>query len=162
MKAICSSETSVDIQPATLHYMREGRTFHNYGCEKIQILYEYEILNLGVILCIHFCMFWRIRHHDETRTTAAISKNMARRGGGGSVIYIYISDVVQWPQSMRQQQTARNWQWKEQNEGSAASIDDLSLTPHHCAPQWRTVMLSTPIDIAHNPNYVECCPYCEV
>jgi hypothetical protein len=82
-------------------------------------------------------MFWTIRHHDETRATAAISKNMARRGGEG---LWYISDVVQWPQSMRQQQTetARNWQRKEQNEGPAASIDDVSppaIVLGHDAPR---------------------------
>jgi hypothetical protein len=36
MEATCSSETSVDSQRTTLHYIPEDRTLHNHRCENLK------------------------------------------------------------------------------------------------------------------------------
>jgi hypothetical protein len=36
VKAIYSSETSVDVQRTTWHYIPDDRTLHNYRCENLE------------------------------------------------------------------------------------------------------------------------------
>jgi hypothetical protein len=45
MEATCPSETPVDLQQTTLHYILKGRTLHNHRCENLKF-YIRDVLRL--------------------------------------------------------------------------------------------------------------------
>jgi hypothetical protein len=62
MEAICSYETSVDIQRTTRRYIPEDGTLYNHRCENLKSYNEYfDIFNKIVILRIvkMSCDIWR-------------------------------------------------------------------------------------------------------
>jgi hypothetical protein len=47
MEATCSSETSVDFQQATLHYIPEDRTLHTHLCENLKSYEDSSVLSVS-------------------------------------------------------------------------------------------------------------------
>jgi hypothetical protein len=56
MEAICSSETSVNTQQTTRHYIPEDATLHNNRCENLKsYMVKHDMLfrNVGCLVCFH-------------------------------------------------------------------------------------------------------------
>jgi hypothetical protein len=65
MEGTCSSETSVDFQRTTQHYIPEARALHNHRCENLKSY------NASFCLRQHFLMHCQINYvkHDNTVTS---------------------------------------------------------------------------------------------
>jgi hypothetical protein len=70
MEAICSSETSVDTQRTTRHYIPQDGTLHNHRCENIK---SYRAITFQPVISINTCIYMKI-HQTFPWTQAVMHK----------------------------------------------------------------------------------------